>query len=224
MQTYFHCIAGTPNAKHLINGSWGSWCLMQSLARKFARHAFDLCAVLFWDASMHGLKCCFDFLQSCLIEENLLDETADPEAVFHAQVRACMCFSLSNLLSTWSQGGRPLLQPAERKATQRLGVWFLAAYSYLAAKALERRLLLYKLRPKHHYLVHLLEHAAESGMNPMHLSNFLDEDNMKMMRGVAKACHAKTVKHAWARRYILKKVLGWHGSKRCMLICTALGF
>ena len=117
------------------------------------------------------------------------------------------------------------MHDAERAATRALGRWFLDGYMHLAAKAFEGRLLLYKLRPKHHYLVHLLDHAVETGMNPMHLSNFLDEDNMKMMRGVAKACHAKTVKHAWARRYILKKVLNWRGGKTYdKLICTALGF
>ena len=46
-------------------------------------------------------------------------------------------------------------------------------------------------------------------LNPMSTSNFLDEDMMKAMRGVAKACHPKTVKHAWARRYLLKKVIAW---------------
>lgn len=46
----------------------------------------------------------------------------------------------------------------------------------------------------------------------MATSNFLDEDMMKAMRGVSKACHPKTVKVAWARRYLLKKILSWSRS------------
>ena len=78
-----------------------------------------------------------------------------------------------------------------------------------------QRKLLWKIRPKHHYWVELLDYMYRSSLNPMSTSNFLDEDMMKAMRGVAKACHPKTVKHAWARRYLLKKVIAWsQGGKK----------
>ena len=155
-----------------------------------------------------------------------MDETVDPEAMFHAQVRASMCFSLSNMLSIWSKGKRPFMGQQSQDSSRYLGNLFFACYTWLAGEALQNRELLWKLRPKHHYFVHLVDHAVQTGLNPMHMSNFLDEDMMKAMRGVAKACHAKSVKVSWARRYVLKKVLSWKrsshasGKERCMPIAA----
>lgn len=132
--------------------------------------------------------------------------------MFHAQVRASMCFSLSNMLSIWSKGKRPFMGQQSQDSSHYLGKLFFACYTWLAGEALQNRELLWKLRPKHHYFVHLVDHAVQTGLNPMHMSNFLDEDMMKAMRGVAKACHAKSVKVSWARRYVLKKVLSWKRS------------
>lgn len=146
--------------------------------------------------------------------------------MFHAQVRASMCFSLSNMLSIWSKGKRPFMGQQSQDSSHYLGKLFFACYTWLAGEALQNRELLWKLRPKHHYFVHLVDHAVQTGLNPMHMSNFLDEDMMKAMRGVAKACHAKSVKVSWARRYVLKKVLSWKrsshasGKKKCMPIAA----
>lgn len=101
---------------------------------------------------------------------------------------------------------------AGERAVFFCGSLFNSCYTELARDALQKKQLLWKIRPKHHYWVHLLDYMSKSAINPMATSNFLDEDMMKAMRGVSKACHPKTVKVAWARRYLLKKILSWSRS------------
>ena len=89
----------------------------------------------------------------------------------------------------------------------RCGRLRVSAYAALATEALrQQRRLLWKVRPKLHYL-HLSDVTKDGRGNPMSLSNFLDEENVKHLRAVALACSPMTSKVAWARRYILKRVL-----------------
>ena len=139
----------------------------------------------------------------------MLDEQASEEDIYHARLVATLAFALSCCISIWSKGQKPMLSEDEKQQSYSLGKLFCACYSALAREALTAKKLLWKIRPKHHYWVHLLDYMYKSSLNPMSTSNFLDEDMMKAMRGVAKACHPKTVKHAWAKRYLLKKVIAW---------------
>jgi len=143
----------------------------------------------------------------------MLDGSATDEEIYHARLVATLSFSLSSCISIWSKGQRPMLSTQEKEKTFFLGNLFSKCYSCLAREALAKRKPLWKIRPKHHYWVHLLDYMYKSSLNPMSSSNFLDEDMMKAMRGVSKACRPKTAKHAWARRYLLKKVIAW-GPKR----------
>lgn len=69
--------------------------------------------------------------------------------------------------------------------------------------------MLYKLRPKMHYMEHLLDEVEQWGGNPLQLANFTDEDHMKSLRSLALGCRPKKVKTSWAWRYVLKRVLRW---------------
>ena len=53
----------------------------------------------------------------------------------------------------------------------------------LASASLDKPPLLWKLRPKLHYLQHLHDETL-SWLNSVHVANFLDEDNMKTLRGL----------------------------------------
>jgi len=55
----------------------------------------------------------------------------------------------------------------------------------------------------------MLDHMVLTAINPQAASNFLDEDHMKVMRSVGKACHPATAKTKWANRYIVKKAVTW---------------
>ena len=144
------------------------------------------------------------------LKEKMLDERASGEDIYHARLVATLAFALSCCVSIWSKGQKPMLSEEEKQQSYSLGALFCVCYSALAREALTTRKPLWKIRPKHHYWVHLLDYMYKSSLNPMSTSNFLDEDMMKAMRGVAKACHPKTVKHAWAKRYLLKKVIAWN--------------
>ena len=129
--------------------------------------------------------------------------------IFESQLRAVMCFSLSAALSIWSKGERPHLSHAEAAESSWLGCLHLVRYQALASRALTRGEFLWRVRPKHHYIAHLLDETRRWKLNPMAASTFLDEDHMKQLRGVSSACHPKTMLKAWARRYILKRSLLW---------------
>ena len=138
-----------------------------------------------------------------------MDDSTEGSVLYHLQLMATLCISMSSTISIWSKGQRPHLTLQEKELTFFCGNLFNSCYTALARDALQKRQLLWKIRPKHHYWVHLLDYMSKSAINPMATSNFLDEDCMKAMRGVSKACHPKTVKVSWARRYLLKKILSW---------------
>lgn len=121
-----------------------------------------------------------------------------------------MVWNLSEALSIWYRGPRPTLTREQAERSAECGRKHLRCYAKLAAEALDAERFLYKLRPKHHYMEHLLDEVKRLHRNPMSQSNFCDEDNMKILKGVSAACHPKTVLRTWARRYVLKKTIFWH--------------
>lgn len=137
--------------------------------------------------------------------ESELPCTATGKEIFHARVRACLCFSLSAFLSTLQTGARPFLNAQQRESSFTFGTTFSHAFQYLAAEAMKDGKLLWKYRPKYHYFLHLLDDLRSSSLNMFFASNFLDEDHMKVMRSVGSSCHPRTSRTMWARRYILKK-------------------
>ena len=118
-----------------------------------------------------------------------------------------MCFAMSCCLSIWYKGSVLRLKENEKTKSVEMGRLFLRCYGALAADAQASQELLWKLRPKLHYFEHCLDECLLKGSNPLQQSNFIDEDSMKHLRGVAMSCHPSTVKVTWARRYLLKQVL-----------------
>ena len=105
--------------------------------------------------------------------------------------------------------GIPAILTAEQAGKSvELGRVHLQVYNALAAEALQEGRLLWKLRPKSHYMHHLLDEVERCHTNPMGLSNFLDEDHMQYLRGVAIRCHPSTARTSWARRRIAKRERG----------------
>ena len=123
------------------------------------------------------------------------------------QLRASMIWNLDAGLSVFGAGHRPHLTDRECQDGCRLMDDFLLCYQQMAAVTLQERRLAFKVRPKFHYLQHLIQHTRDTHLNPAHMGNFIDEDFMKNMRSVAHACHPSTVLVMWARRYIMKRTL-----------------
>lgn len=122
---------------------------------------------------------------------------------------ATMCFSISCSLSIWNKGGHPKLTESEAKLSAEMGRLHLLCYGALSSEAEAKGQLLFKVRPKHHYFIHLLDELTRWKSNPMGQSNFVDEDSMKHLRGLSLGCHASTVRRSWGKRYVLKQVLLW---------------
>ena len=132
----------------------------------------------------------------------------------HAKVRAVCCWSLDVALSAWNLNPK-IVMP--RKAVEET-VWYCrlhsASYQWLAVQCLNEGRLLYKIRPKTHYFVHMVDHHAQTRLCLMHLSTFGDEDYMGKVRKVCQSCHGSTYMLAWARRYALKRALQWKEMKK----------
>ena len=131
------------------------------------------------------------------------------ESTFYIQARSCMLWSLSTALSIWSKGQRPFLTRAQAQQSTELAKLHMRCYQYIAHVNLQAQLLRYHVRPKSHYFMHLAEHCQETLANPMSFANFVDEDQMKSLRGIIQSCHHSTLMQTWARKYILKKSLLW---------------
>ena len=127
----------------------------------------------------------------------------------HAQVRATCCWSLDVALSIWNLNPRVLMPESVVEETTWLCRLHSATYQKLAMVCISERRLLYKIRPKTHYFVHMIDHHEETKLCLMHLSTFGDEDYMGKLRRLCQACHGKTYMVSWVKRYALKRALQW---------------
>ena len=150
------------------------------------------------------------FLSSVVSDvEQLLPADATDQQRYNAKLRGTMVWTLDATLSIWGCGGRPFLSPAEVEHSCRYLQAHLVSYQALACSNLDAGILLYKTRPKAHYMCHLLEHTRRTAQNPIHFACFVDEDMMKQMKACVHACHPSSMLRTWCRRYVLKRVLVW---------------
>jgi hypothetical protein len=84
---------------------------------------------------------------------------------------------------------------------------------------LAQRRLLYKIRPKTHYFLHMIDHHELTKLCLMFLSTFGDEDYMGKIRRICQGCHGMNYMLSWARKYILKRALQWREMKKWNHIC-----
>ena len=138
----------------------------------------------------------------------------DSQELWLAQVRSTMMHAVSACLHVWYKGRSPHLTADEASESCSLMETFLQCYQHLASYHLKHRRMLYRIRPKLHYLNHAVAHCRKSLLNPMHISCFLDEDcswqrhacwifiidqtehvfgqdNMKVLKRTATAVHAR---------------------------------
>ena len=103
----------------------------------------------------------------------------------------------------------PYLTAAQRNESCALLRLHMSAYQFLSKRAQTNSVLLYRMRPKTHYTVHLLQWVWQTGQNPQQQSCFLDEDHTKGLAGIAAALHPRTFNVEFGRRYSLKRVLAF---------------
>ena len=80
--------------------------------------------------------------------------------------------------------------------------------------ALEQRELAYKMRPKSHYICHILTDQLQAGENPRVLSNFLSEDFIGKIVRLAKRQHRWSVVERTLGLYIMNMRHRWRVASR----------
>lgn len=141
---------------------------------------------------------------------NVLDTQAKKK---HAKMRAMCCWSLDAALSNWSVNENVKMSTQKTAGITWLCRLHSASYEWLAGTCLVEKRLLWKIRPKTHYFVHMVDHFEATRICLMHLSTFGDEDFMGKIRCICQGCHGGTYMQTWARRYALKRSLQWRDMK-----------
>ena len=100
----------------------------------------------------------------------------------------------------------PSIEDVARKVEVHLVAW-----QHLAHRCTELGLLLYKLRPKHHYFDHLGRDIARTLLNPrkVHQCNN-DESFLGYLKRIGVRCHQANMMHRLFQRYLLFLSIRWH--------------
>lgn len=126
---------------------------------------------------------------------------------------AACCFGLSRCVEILDHGGLILSVPAADEASKSL-LLHLCSTAWLAGHLWGSRIMIFKLRPKHHYLQH---QAADLKVNRLNLRTFQTFDDASFLgklKRVACRCHGKTMQWRVFQRYLLAFSLFLHQSKK----------
>ena len=110
---------------------------------------------------------------------------------------ALACTSFSNFVNALNDKG-PILSDERRYHAHRAGVAFLDCYQALWNVQDSE----FHLRPKMHYLDHIISGLQRSALNPNYFAVWQEEDFMGRMKDIIKPCHTCTVQRRSLQRYI----------------------
>lgn len=129
------------------------------------------------------------------------------------KLRAWCIFGLSDALFVFDKAG-VLLTQEEADRAFRSGRTCLVTWQELACLAIDKGETNYKLRPKGHYVDHILHDMHKSRENPRVLSNFMDEDFIGKIVAQAKQQHRANVVPRTIELYVMLLRHRWQ-SKSC---------
>ena len=124
-----------------------------------------------------------------------------------AELRAVAIWGLADMMYVFDTS-EPLLSDSQVSRARRSGYAYLNAWASLASKANLEGRAAYKLRPKMHYLDHLLE-RLETRENPRFFSNFADEDFMGRVVAIARRQHRSVCVPRTLATYIMHRRRRW---------------
>ena len=92
----------------------------------------------------------------------------------------------------------------------------LQCWQHVAASCVERRLKMFRLRPKAHYLQHLGRDIARNHVNVRLVSAcFYDESFLGYIKRIACACHSSSmIKDRFWQRYLINMALRFENDRR----------
>jgi hypothetical protein len=97
------------------------------------------------------------------------------------------------------------------------GRTYLQAYSNLAQGAAMAGQFIWKVRPKCHYFVHLLDFAAASKLNPAHMGSWHEESYLGKIKVLGLRCSGKTMLTTSLLRYFLYLGIRWERRRQTQL-------
>ena len=106
-----------------------------------------------------------------------------------------------------------LLTPSCQDDCYALGRLFMRSYGALHELALAQNQKLWRIRPKHHAMDHLIE-DVRLGLNPGRMSCFKDEDFLGKFKYTSAKCHGRSVQHRGLERYLPWIYIRAHGREK----------
>ncbi len=132
------------------------------------------------------------------------------------QVLAECCYGLQRSTEVQSEGGLILERGDADEASKNLYT-FIGCFSWLALYSVDNKWVLFKCRPKLHYLMHTAEDLASLRLNQLKLfSTFVEESFLGRVKSIATQVHGKTLTLRVLQRYILILALSFHHFKERM--------
>lgn len=137
------------------------------------------------------------------------DVVADGTDVsWQARLRADMLRQFTLFVRTMDNAGQ-FLTEEEAATAQNAGRAHLVMYQALAEDAWENDVYLWKLRPKMHYVAHVIEELTETYENPACTDLFSWEDFVGKVKRVAAKTHRKTTSLRVVQRWMLVLMSRW---------------
>eukprot|EP00435_Cladocopium_sp_Y103_P011382 s2437_g3.t1 len=118
------------------------------------------------------------------------------------QVLATCCYSLQKVVTLLDSSGIILDGDTAREASDMLFL-HIKSYAWLAAYFYNERVMVFRIRPKLHYIYHQAIQLREWRINIGVFATFHDETFLGKIKAVATACHGKTMTHRVYERYLL---------------------
>jgi hypothetical protein len=138
----------------------------------------------------------------------------DPEL----QVLALCCYALQRATEIQTHGGLILEIEEAREASQHVDL-FIKSFAWLALKCFDDKLLLFKCRPKLHYMAHVAEDLLRWRLNQLKMfSTFTEESFLGRIKSIACQVHGKTLTTRVFERYILTLAICLHHFKETMAL------
>ena len=127
--------------------------------------------------------------------------------------RALLCYyfrSYWHVLSLASDSGDPHLSVEDAQKAQRYGRLYLIVYQHLSYWSHQENYLLYKMRPKMHYVAHVIEDLTLFYEIPVLCDSFGWEDFVGKIKKIAIKTHKCTTNMEATLRYLLFLAGRWH--------------
>lgn len=132
------------------------------------------------------------------------------------QVLASCCYGLQRACEIQTHGGLILEENEAQEASTQVWV-FICCFQWLALKCQADGKLLFKCRPKLHYMAHTADDLATLRLNQLKLfATFAEESFLGRIKTIACQVHGKTLTLRVFQRYILTLAVAIHGFKENM--------